>query len=133
MHQTISTPDAPGAIGVYSQAVRVGDFVYISGQIPLDPKTMTLVEGGFEAQVEQVFKNLQAVAFAAGGDLAAIVKMTIYLTSMDNYQKLNEHMERLMAPPFPARAVVGVSQLPRGALVEMDSILITSADAGRIL
>jgi reactive intermediate/imine deaminase len=120
--QIIATPDAPAAIGTYSQAVRVGDTVYMSGQIGLDPVSMTLVEG-FEAQAVQVFENLKAVAVAAGGSLADAVKLNLYLTDLGNFAKLNEVMARYCSEPFPARAAVGVAALPRGAVVEADAVL----------
>lgn len=118
----VSSPDAPAAIGPYSQAIRAGDTVYLSGQIGLEPASMMLVEG-FEAQAEQVFANLAAVAEAAGGSLADAVKITIYLTDLANFQKVNEIMTRYCAEPFPARAAVGISSLPRGALVEAEAVL----------
>lgn len=119
----VVTPAAPAAIGTYSQAVRAGDTVYLSGQIGLDPVSMHLVEG-FAAQAEQVFSNLKAVAEAAGGSLADVVKLTIYLTDLSNFSAVNETMARYFAEPFPARAAVGVATLPRGALVEADAILV---------
>lgn len=118
----VSSSAAPAAIGPYSQAVRAGDTVYLSGQIGLEPSSMMLVEG-FEAQAEQVFANLAAVAEAAGGSLADAVKITIYLTDLANFQKVNEIMTRYCAEPFPARAAVGISSLPRGALVEAEAVL----------
>ncbi len=118
----VSSSDAPAAIGPYSQAIRAGDTVYLSGQIGLEPASMMLVEG-FEAQAEQVFANLAAVAEAAGGSLADAVKITIYLTDLANFQKVNEIMTRYCAEPFPARAAVGISSLPRGALVEAEAVL----------
>lgn len=118
----ISTPNAPAAIGTYSQAVRVGDTVYLSGQIGLDPQSMQLVEG-IDAQIVRVFDSLQAVAEAAGGSLADVVKLNIYLTDLANFAKVNEAMARYFSPPFPARAAVGVKELPRGALVEADGVL----------
>lgn len=121
--QVISTPDAPAAIGTYSQAIRAGDTIYISGQIGLDPASMQMVDG-FEAQAERVFANLQAVAQAAGASLADAVKLTIYLSDLANFAKVNEIMARYCAQPFPARAAVGVASLPRGALVEADAILV---------
>jgi reactive intermediate/imine deaminase len=120
--QVISTPNAPAAIGTYSQAIRTDDTVYVSGQIGLDPASMQLVEG-FEAQAERVFQNLQAVAEAAGGSLAKAVKLNIYLTDLANFAKVNEIMSRYCSEPFPARAAIGVSSLPRGALVEADAVL----------
>ena len=119
----ISTPNAPAAIGTYSQAVKVGDTVYISGQIGLDPATMQMVEG-FEAQTVRVFENLKAVAEAAGGSLADAVRVTIYLTDLANFAKVNEIMARYFAEPFPARAAVGVKELPKGGVVEADAILV---------
>ncbi|MCB1957870.1 MAG: RidA family protein [Rhodocyclaceae bacterium] len=119
----ISTASAPAAIGTYSQAVRVGDTVYLSGQIGLDPATMEMVEG-FEAQTERVFSNLKAVAEAAGCSLADAVKLTIYLTDLSNFAKVNEIMARYFQQPYPARAAVGVRELPKGALVEADAILV---------
>ncbi|MCB1930003.1 MAG: RidA family protein [Rhodocyclaceae bacterium] len=121
----ISTDAAPAAIGTYSQAVRAGDTVYLSGQIGLDPETMTLVDG-FDAQTEQVFNNLAAVATAAGASLGDAVKLTIYLTDLANFAKVNEIMGRHFAEPYPARAAVGVKELPKGALVEADAVLVLS-------
>src|SRR5690348_6218423 len=118
----ISTPDAPAAIGTYSQAVRAGDTVYLSGQIPLDPKTMQLVEG-FDAQVRRVFENLRAVCRAAGGDFDRVVRVTVYLTDLANFAKVNEVMAGYFRQPYPARVAVGVASLPRGALVEIDAIM----------
>ncbi len=118
----ISTSNAPAAIGVYSQAVRVGDTVYCSGQIGLEPESGQLVEG-FEAQCARVFENLKAVAEAADGTLAQVVRMTLYLTDLGNFGKVNEIMARYFTEPYPARAAVGVKELPRGALVEADAIL----------
>ena len=123
MKQIIASPEAPAAIGPYSQAVKVGATVYLSGQIGLDPLSMTLVEG-VEAQTERVFANLAAVAQAAGATLADAVKINIYLTDLGNFAKVNEAMERRFKPPYPARATVGVKELPRGALVEADAILV---------
>ncbi len=119
----ISTPNAPAAIGTYSQAVRAGNTVYLSGQIPLDPATMQMVEG-IDAQIERVFANLKAVAEAAGGSLADAVKLNIYLTDLAHFAKVNEAMARYFAEPFPARAAVGVASLPRGALVEAEGVLV---------
>jgi reactive intermediate/imine deaminase len=114
---------APQAIGTYSQAVRVGSLVFLSGQIPLDPETMTIVDGGFEARARRVFENLRAVCIAAGGDLNRIVKLTIYLTDLDDFAKVNSVMEEYFDAPFPARAAVGVAALPKGADVEADAVL----------
>ena len=121
--QIIATPDAPAAIGTYSQATRHGDVVYLSGQIPLDPASMQLVQGDFELQVHQVFKNLQAVCKASGGSLDQILKVTVYLTDMGNFAKVNTVMAEYFTKPYPARAAVGVAALPKGAEVEMDAIL----------
>jgi len=119
----IQTPDAPAAIGTYSQAVRVDDTVYLSGQIGLDPNTMQMVEG-IEAQVNRVFQNLRAVASAAGGSLNDVVKLNIYLTDLAHFAKVNEIMAGYFHQPYPARAAVGVASLPRGALVEADGVLV---------
>jgi reactive intermediate/imine deaminase len=118
----ISTPEAPAAIGTYSQAVRAGDTVYLSGQIPLDPKTMQVVEG-FENQVKRVFENLQAVCKAAGGDFSKVVRVTVYLTDLANFAKVNEVMATYFTQPYPARAAIGVASLPRGSLVEIDAVM----------
>lgn len=119
----ISSDSAPAAIGTYSQAIRSGDLVFLSGQIPLDPATMEFVEGDFEARARQVFDNLRAVAEAAGGDLSNVVKLTIFLTDLANFATVNAVMEEYFAQPFPARAAVGVASLPKGADVEADAIL----------
>jgi len=119
----ISTTLAPAAIGTYSQAVRSGDTVYLSGQIGLDPATMQLVEG-IAAQIVRVFDNLKAVAEAAGGSLTDVVKLNVFLTDLANFPTVNQVMERYFPAPFPARAVVGVAALPRGALVEADAVLV---------
>jgi reactive intermediate/imine deaminase len=121
--QIISTPNAPAAIGTYSQAVKVGDTVYMSGQIGLDPATMQMVEG-IDSQIVRVFENLKAVAAAAGASLDAAVKLNIYLTDLANFAKVNETMARYFNQPYPARAAVGVKELPRGALVEADAVLV---------
>ena len=118
----ISTENAPAAIGTYSQAVRVENTVYLSGQIPLNPATMEMVEG-FEQQAVQVFENLKAVAEVAGGSLDNTVKLNIFLTDLDNFGTLNEVMARYFNAPYPARAAVGVASLPRNACVEMDAVL----------
>jgi reactive intermediate/imine deaminase len=128
MNQTIATKEAPAAIGPYSQAVRAGDTVYLSGQIPLDPLTMQLVEG-FENQVRRVFDNLLAVARAAGGDFGDVVRVTIYLTDLANFASVNEVMASYFRAPFPARATVGVASLPRGAAVEIDAVMHLPAPA----
>ncbi len=119
----IQTPDAPAAIGTYSQAVRVDDTVYLSGQIGLDPDTMILVDG-IEAQVNRVFQNLRAVADASGGSLDDVVKLNIYLTDLGHFAKVNEIMATYFSQPYPARAAVGVATLPRGALIEADGVLV---------
>ena len=119
----ISTPKAPAAIGTYSQAVKVAETVYLSGQIGLDPLTMQMVEG-VDAQIVRVIDNLKAVAEAAGGSLADVVKLNIYLTDLGNFAKVNEAMATYFTEPFPARAAVGVSALPRGALVEADGVMV---------
>lgn len=118
----IQTPDAPAAIGTYSQAIRVGDTVYLSGQIGLDPGTMQMVEG-IEAQIHRVFQNLRAVAAAAGSSMSDVVKLNVYLTDLTHFAKVNEIMATYFHQPYPARAAVGVPALPRGALVEMDGVL----------
>jgi len=120
----IHTDKAPEAIGTYSQAVKVDNTVYLSGQIPLDPQTMTLVEGDFEAQAEQVFKNLAAVCEAANGSLRHIVKLNLYLTDLSNFPVVNEVMARHFKEPYPARAAIGISQLPKGALFEADGVMV---------
>jgi reactive intermediate/imine deaminase len=122
--KAIATSDAPGAIGTYSQAIRAGDTVYLSGQIPLDPATMALVQGDVEAQVRRVFDNLRAVARAAGGDLANAVKINVYLTDLGHFQVVNKVMAEYFSEPYPARAAVGVAALPRGAAVEVDAVLV---------
>lgn len=122
--QIIHTQQAPAAIGAYSQAVKVGGTVYLSGQIPLDPATMALVEGGMDAQIRRVFDNLAAVAEAAGGTLNDIVKLNVFLTDLAHFPLVNEIMAGYFAQPFPARAAIGVASLPRGAGVEMDAVLV---------
>ena len=121
--QTIHTSHAPQAIGPYSQAVRAGDTVYLSGQIPLDPATMQLVSGDIDAEIRQVFENLKAVAEAAGGSLANAVKVNVFLTDLAHFAKVNEIMATYCTQPFPARAAVGVAQLPKGARVEVECVL----------
>ena len=121
--QIISTPSAPGAIGTYSQAVRHGDTVYLSGQIPLDPVTMELVEGGIEVQVHRVFQNLRAVCTAAGGSLGDVVKLNVYLADMAHFPSVNTIMAEYFEQPYPARAAVGVASLPRSALVEIEGVM----------
>ncbi|WGZ94458.1 MAG: RidA family protein [Candidatus Thiothrix putei] len=125
MNKTIiSTPDAPQAIGTYSQAVRVGDTVYLSGQIPLVPATMQMVEGDIAVQVRQVFENLSAVAKAAGGSLNDCVKVHVFLTDLVNFPVVNQVMAEFFTEPYPARAAIGVASLPRGAEVEVDAIMV---------
>lgn len=121
--QAISSAGAPAAIGTYSQAVRVGDLVFLSGQIPLHPESMEIVGNTFEARARQVFDNLRSVAEAAGGSLDDIVKLTIFLTDLDNFATVNAVMEDFFTTPYPARAAVGVASLPKGADVEADAIL----------
>jgi reactive intermediate/imine deaminase len=122
--EPVHTTRAPAAIGPYSQAIRSGDTVYLSGQIPLDPKTMEMVKGDIRAQIRQVFDNLAAVAEAAGGSLENAVRLTVYLTDLANFPIVNEIMAEYCAQPYPARAAIGVAQLPRGAAVEVDGILV---------
>ncbi len=119
----IHTNDAPAAIGTYSQAIKSGNFVFLSGQIPLDPSTMEIVAGNFEARARRVFENLKAVAEAAGGTLGQIVKLTIYLTDLDNFATVNAVMAEYFDEPYPARAALGVASLPKGADVEAEAIL----------
>ncbi|EIK54413.1 endoribonuclease [Stutzerimonas stutzeri TS44] len=124
MSKTVINSDkAPAAIGTYSQAIKAGNTVYLSGQIPLDPKTMELVEG-FEAQAVQVFENLKAVAEAAGGSLKDVVKLNIFLIDLGNFATVNEVMGRYFQQPYPARAAIGIAALPKGSQVEMDAILV---------
>ncbi|HRX71475.1 MAG: RidA family protein [Candidatus Competibacteraceae bacterium] len=125
--EIIKTDQAPAAIGAYSQAVKVGDTVYLSGQIPLNPATMQLVEGGIEAQIRQVFDNLAAVARASGGGLADTVKLNVFLTDLSHFALLNQIMAEYFQEPYPARAAIGVAALPRSAQVEMDAVLTLSA------
>ena len=123
VREIIETTRAPAAIGTYSQAVKTGTTVYLSGQIPLQPATMELVAGDFRAQVVQVLENLKAVAEAAGGSLADIVKLNVFLTDLENFAAVNEAMAEYFRPPYPARAAIGVAALPRSAQVEMDAVL----------
>ena len=120
----INTDQAPEAIGTYSQAVKVNNTVYLSGQIPLDPATMTLVDGDFAAQTHQVFKNLRAVCEAADGSLDDIVKLNIYLTDLSNFATVNEIMSQYFSQPYPARAAVGINELPKGSVVEADGVMV---------
>jgi reactive intermediate/imine deaminase len=119
----ISSSEAPAAIGPYSQAIRAGDTVYLSGQIPLDPKTMQIVDG-FEDQVRRVFENLLAVCKAAGGDFSRVVRVTIYLVDLAQFPKVNEIMSTYFREPYPARVTIGVASLPRGAQVEIDAVMV---------
>lgn len=131
MKRSISTEAAPAAIGTYSQAVAVSGpvsgLVFLSGQIPLDPKTMEVVSDNVAEQTEQVFRNLAAVAEAAGGSLSDLVKLTVYLTDLSNFATVNEIMARHIAEPYPARAAVGISELPRGVAVEIEAIMVPPA------
>ena len=122
--QIISTPDAPAAIGTYSQAVQCGSTVYLSGQIPLDPKTMTLVNATIEDEIHQVFKNLAAMAKASGGGLQHVAKLNIFLTDLTHFAKVNEIMAQYFQQPYPARAAVGVASLPRGSRIEADAVIV---------
>ena len=119
----IQTPAAPAAIGTYSQAVRIDNTVYLSGQIGLDPVSMQLVEG-IDAQIHQVFGNLRAVTLAAGGDLSDIAKLNIFLTDLTHFARVSEIMAEYFSPPYPARAAVGVASLPRGAMIEADAVMV---------
>ena len=127
--EIIRTDRAPQAIGTYSQAVRTGDTVYLSGQIPLVPETMELVDAGMEAQIRRVFDNLSAVAAAAGGSLVDVAKLNIYLTDLDHFALVNQVMADYFQEPYPARAAVGVAALPKGAQVEMDAIMVLAGSA----
>lgn len=122
--EIIHTDQAPAAIGTYSQAVRCGNTVYLSGQIPLDPRTMTLVNASIEDEIHQVFKNLSAVAQAGGGALKDIAKLNVFLTDLAHFPKVNEIMGQYFRPPYPARAAIGVASLPRGSRIEADAILV---------
>jgi reactive intermediate/imine deaminase len=122
--EIISTTNAPQAIGTYSQAVKVDDTVYLSGQIPLDPATMEVIDGDMHAQVRRVFDNLQAVAQAAGGSLEDVVKLNVYLTDLANFPIVNEVMAEYFSEPYPARAAIGVADLPKEVGVEMDAVLV---------
>ena len=127
--QIITTTEAPKAIGTYSQAVKVGDTAYLSGQIALDPVSGELVGGEVGAQIEQVFRNLAAVAKAAGGSLADVVKLNVFLTDLKNFPLVNETMARHFQEPYPARAAIGVAALPRGGQVEMDAVMVLARPA----
>lgn len=122
--QPIYTDKAPNAIGVYSQAIRVGNVVYLSGQIGLEPQSMTIVLGGIKAEIKQVLENIKAVCQASGGSLADLVKATIYLTDLNHFSLVNDAMSHYFKEPYPARAVIEVSGLPRGGLIEMDGIMV---------
>jgi reactive intermediate/imine deaminase len=124
MKQIISTDQAPQAIGTYSQAVKAGSTVYLSGQIPLVPETMAMVEGDMEAQIRRVLDNLQAVAHAAGGGLDDLVKLNVFLTDLAHFPLVNQVMAEYFSAPYPARAAIGVDSLPRGAGVEMDAVMV---------
>ena len=126
----ISTSKAPAAVGTYSQAVAItaGTTVYLSGQIPLVPKTMEVVEGDIENQIHQVFKNLTAVCEEAGGDLSSIIKLNIFLTDLNNFAVLNEIMSSYFDQPYPARAAIGVNELPKGVSVEMDGVMVIDSE-----
>lgn len=130
MRQIISTPNAPAAVGTYSQAVRMGDTVYLSGQIPLDPQTMELVDDSPDAMIRRVFDNLAAVAQAAGADLQDIVKLNVYLTDLGWFAQVNEIMAQYFSAPYPARAAIGVASLPKGARVEVDAVLVLGSSSG---
>lgn len=123
MKSIISTDQAPSAIGTYSQAVKVNNTVYLSGQIPLVPETMEVIEGGFNEQAEQVFKNLSAVCEAAGGSINDMVKVNIFMIDLDNFAQVNEIMSKYFTQPYPARAAIQVSKLPKGVDIEIDGIM----------
>ncbi|TDT44491.1 reactive intermediate/imine deaminase [Halospina denitrificans] len=120
----IQTDNAPQAIGTYSQAVKAGDTIYLSGQIPLDPATMEIVPGGIDAQIKRVFENLKAVCEASGGTIQDMVKLHIYLTDINHFANVNEAMATVYKEPYPARAAIGVASLPKGAQVEMDGVMV---------
>lgn len=120
----IHTDKAPAAIGTYSQAIRASNTLYLSGQIPLDPVSMQMVEGDIDAHITRVFENLKAVAEAGGGSLAQVVKLNVFLTDLGNFARVNEIMARYFQQPYPARAAIGVASLPRGAQVEMDAVIV---------
>jgi reactive intermediate/imine deaminase len=128
MRQAIQTDAAPKAIGTYSQAIKVGHTVYLSGQIPLDPVTMELIDGDIEQQIQRVLENLQAVAVAANGSLDAIVKLTVYLTDLAHFPLVNQIMVDYFNEPYPARAAVGVAALPKGSEVEIDAVMVVGED-----
>lgn len=125
----VRTSNAPEAIGPYSQAVCIGNTVYLSGQIALDPASGAIVDGGIDAQVEQAFRNLRAVATAAGGSLAHCVKLTLFLTDLADFPRVNDAMQKWFEPPYPARSTVGVTSLPRGALFEVEAVMVVDGSA----
>jgi reactive intermediate/imine deaminase len=129
MRQAINITTAPAAIGSYSQAIKTGNTVYLSGQIGLDPATQKLVEGGIAAQVTQVFENMQAVAIGAGGSLADVMKITVYLVDLTNLAMVNETMTKYFKEPYPARTSIEVSALPKGAVVEVEAIMVLNSQA----
>ncbi len=129
IREAINTDAAPQAIGTYSQAVRVGGTVYLSGQIPLDPATMELVDGPMEAQIRRAFANLEAVAGAAGGSLAQLAKLTVYLTDLGHFPLVNQVMGEFFSAPYPARAAIGVASLPKGAQFEVEAVLVLGEGA----
>jgi reactive intermediate/imine deaminase len=129
--EAIRTDKAPQAIGTYSQAIKVGDTVYLAGQIPLVPETMALESGDMRAQIKRVFENLAAVAKAAGGGLAGVVKLNVYLTDLGHFPLVNEVMAQYFREPYPARAAVGVAALPKGAAVEMDAVMVLTKSSRR--
>ncbi|HEX5787059.1 MAG TPA: RidA family protein [Woeseiaceae bacterium] len=129
MKEAIHSDDAPAAIGTYSQAVRAGGFLFLSGQIPLDPATMAVVDGDFEARARRVFDNLAAVAGAAGASLDQVVRLTVYLTDLGNFATVNKVMEDYFSRPYPARAAVGVASLPKNADIEADAICWSGGNA----
>lgn len=120
----IHTENAPAAIGPYSQAIKAGNTIYLSGQIPLDPATMTLVEGGIEVQARRVFENMAAVCKAAGGSLGDMVKLNLYLTDLAHFDAVNDAMKEFFKAPYPARAAIGISQLPKGSLFEAEGVMV---------
>lgn len=126
MKQIIDTNKAPRAVGIYSQAVKAGNTIYFSGQIPLDPETMEMESGDFKNHVHRVFKNIAAVAKAAGGNLTQIVKLTIYLTNIKNFSIVNEVMKNYYEEPYPARSVIAVKHLPKNSLIEIDAVMVLS-------
>ena len=131
--QIVSTDSAPKAIGTYSQAVRVGDTVYLSGQIPLVPDNMELVQGDMEVQIRRVFDNLRAVAVAAGGGMSDLVKLNVFLTDLEHFPLVNQVMAEYFEVPYPARAAIGVAALPKGAAVEMDAVMVLGGERDRTM